>query len=154
MNTNRRIALLLLLLFFALCLHRACGQEIYEHRFNDFSVFRMYTSPQVDRWSFLHFGAGTTAYFGFRWIGATPIWSIIGSTALGIFYETYKDGFGNSISLTGGKDIAANYLGDVPMHFFGACFGCILESAIKKLTDFKGKVYVKNNKAYVVIPLN
>ena len=152
MKSNKRIALLMLLFFLALCLHRARGQEIYEHRFNDFSVFRMYTSPQVDRWSFLHFGAGTFGYACFRSV-VSPGWSIVGSTALGIFYETYKDGFGNSIPLTGGKDIAANYLGDVPMHFFGACFGCILESAIKSLVKFEGNVYIKDGKAYMVIPL-
>ena len=153
MKSNKRIALLMLLFFLALCLHRACGQS-YENRASDFSIFRFTTNPRLDGHSAIHFIGGTAGYFGLRALKVKPVGSIIGSTAFGLLYEIYVDGYGNSLPFLERDPSGADLIGDVPMHFLGACFGAITEMAVKKLTGFKGKVYVKDNKAYMVIPLN
>ena len=152
MKSNKRIALLMLLFFLALCLHRACGQS-YENRASDFSIFRFTTNPQLDGHSAVHFAGGTVGYIGFRLLKVKPIWSIALSTISGIAYEIYVDGYGNSLPFLERDPAGADLIGDVSMDFLGACFGCILESAIKSLVKFEGNVYIKDGKAYMVIPL-
>jgi len=155
MNTNRRIALSLLTLLLIWCFCRVCDARAQEYHTYHFGAgtFRLHKYPQLDRWSSVHFMGCTFGYFGFRAVGLKPVPAMLSSIGMGLFYEVWKDGFHNTIPFTGGRDVAADLMGDMAMHITGACFGGFVEYAFKQLTGKKGKIYMHNGKAYLVVEL-
>ena len=95
--------------------------------------------PDFDGWSMMHAGGGAVMYSGILRIPEyldifeiKPKHRLLITIALGYFYEIYKDGYGNPIPGTGGRDgKGADLKGDPVWTAFGAGFACILEQVLK-----------------------
>ena len=93
--------------------------------------------PDFNGYSVGHFIGGEAGYFGIRIFKVKPFWCIVGSTLIGFSYEIINDGMGVHIfPFTGNPDPkGADLIGDLGMHFLGACFGAITEASIKLLSS-------------------
>ena len=142
MNRNRKVKMLLLILLLICCVHT-------------YAQCRFIKTPVLNGWSITRLGASAGSYGICRAFRLKPVPALITTIAIGVVWEIYFDGFRNKIPFNifppdpGGADL----LGDVVTTGIGACLGLITEAAIKLLTGKKGKVYIHENKAYLVIPL-
>lgn len=94
------------------------------YRLNNKSTFRIQHTPNFDNWSVGHMAGGAVFSRTLRILGvknrAVRFWATLGA---GVVYEIYKDGFGNPVPLTGGRDErGADLIGDT---FFTALGGLI-----------------------------
>ncbi len=96
--------------------------------------------PDFDGWSIGHMAGGIVGYGGLRALKVKPIYAVLGTVAGGYIYEIYKDGLGNKIPLTGGRDHrGADLKGDPVWVAVGGCVGVLLEASFKiiKLSERK-----------------
>ena len=96
--------------------------------------------PDFDGWSIGHMAGGIVSYGGFRMLKVKPIYAVLGTVAAGYAYEIYKDGLGNKIPFTGGRDHrGADLNGDPIWVAVGGCVGVLLEASFKiiKLSEQK-----------------
>ena len=144
-----------ILLAVLLCTGSLMAQEYFKEQTILGAKIRIKNQPGWDGYTVGHLIGGMILY---DLTGATgkllgkkpgPMFKFWTATFLGFFYELYKDGLGNPIPLTGGRDHhGADFKSDWPAVVIGAVLGIAKEALIKII---KCKIYVINRTGTTVV---
>lgn len=94
-------------------------------------TLKIKTKPDFDGWSIGHFAGGYLISQVLTPFVKNSQMRFYIVTGLGFFYELIADGLGYNIPLTGGNDVAADFIGDQTFTALGAGFQIILNKIFK-----------------------